>query len=356
MEHEEDLINNQNERNEKITPNMDDVSERKESTEDVLNRLSQQADLENEKLKQEDQKVEGINNSIGLSYEDFEAEKLAINLDSEINSINSEAKKITDDLKKDLSIIDVSGKKDSNENIGFIVEKAKEEKFNLLKSEFEKFYKEKTKQEYSLDELKKEFTSIASNMKAVNQKLEDLPKDVIEQMKTGNYNIGVNAIREWQKAVGGQVVKISNERIPIYKKGSSESTETAAINSTEYLATIANAARFVPKEVSQKFVLDALKNFTDQDRRKSTGARFFLANAESVKQRDNIVRNLSESGYSDELKNFLSSQVMTNQMNPGNIFLYAKQGLFSEEEVKSILDQAGALEEPLKDEVNSNWG
>ena len=193
-------------------------------------------------------------------------------------------------------------------------------------------------------------------MNAVNKKLEGLPKDIVEQLKTDNYNLGVTAIKEWQRTVGGQIVKISNERMPIYKKGSSESIGTAAINSTEYLATIANAARFVPKEVSEKFILDALKNFTDKETRKQTGARFLLANTESTTQRDNIIRNLFESGYSDEAKKFLSSEVMNKQMDPNSIFLYSKRGLFSEEEVRSILDQAGALEEPVKDEGTPGWG
>ncbi len=356
MENEEELVNDQNEKNEQIPLSIDNDSKEKESTEDMLNRLSQQADSENNKLKQEDQKIENINNSVGLSDEDIKSEKLAINLDSQIQDINSEAEKLTEDFKKDLSDASILDKKDNNENISFIIEKAKEEKFDLLKSEFEKFYKEKPKQEYSDSELKVEFTNIANNMNAVNKKLEGLPKDIVEQLKTDNYNLGVTAIKEWQRTVGGQIVKISNERMPIYKKGSSESIGTAAINSTEYLATIANAARFVPKEVSEKFILDALKNFTDKETRKQTGARFLLANTESTTQRDNIIRNLFESGYSDEAKKFLSSEVMNKQMDPNSIFLYSKRGLFSEEEVRSILDQAGALEEPVKDEGTPGWG
>ncbi len=347
----ENVLNNKNEGNEKLNQNPEN-QESVESVEDMQKRLSQEITAQNEQLVAEDKKIETANDSIGLSGEEVQEEKTALNLDSEISSINADAEKLTTESKAELgSNLPV----EKNENTSFLVEKGKEEKFDLLKSEFEKFYKEQPKQEYSLEELKSNLDKISSNPQAINGVLESLPKDIVEQLKSDNYSISAGAITAWQNSVGGQIGKLSNERVNVYSK-SGEIIGNASKNSEEYLATVANASRFVPKEVSQKFVMDALNNFTNEEARNSTGARFIIANEQSRNQRNNIVRNLVEGGYSTEIKNFLSNEVKNKQMIPSEIFAYSKQGLFSEIEVKEILDQSGLLEEVKQEAKNESWG
>lgn len=261
-----------------------------------------------------------------------------------------------EDKKKQIEVnVKNLKEENNNESTSFLTEKGKEDKFDAFKSEFEKYYKEEPKQEYSIDNLKNSIVATKSNPKAVNDLLESLPKDVIDQIRNDNYSISAGAISSWQNSVGGHIGKLSNERVNVYNK-SGGVIGTAASNSEEYLATVANASRFVPKEVSEKFVKDALNNFTNEDARNSTGARLIIATSEGKIFRNNIIRNLVEGGYSNEVKSFLSSEAKNRQIEPSEIFAYYKKGLFSENDVKDILDKAGLLEDPKKEEENSKWG
>lgn len=98
----EDTLNNKNEQNEKL-PQNSEVQETVESVEDMQKRLSQEMTAQNEQLKGEDAKIETANNSIGLPVEEVQEEKNAMNLDTEISTINAEAEKITNESKNEIS-------------------------------------------------------------------------------------------------------------------------------------------------------------------------------------------------------------------------------------------------------------
>ncbi len=98
----EDTLNNKNEKNEKLNQNPE-VQESFESAEDMQKRLSQEMTSQNELLKNEDRKIETANDSIGLSDEEVQEEKTAINLDSEISNINKEADALTNESKQNLN-------------------------------------------------------------------------------------------------------------------------------------------------------------------------------------------------------------------------------------------------------------
>lgn len=99
----EDTFNNKNEQNEKL-PQNPEVQETVESMEDMRKRLSQEMTAQHEQLKGEDAKIETANNSIGLSIDEVQEEKNAINLDTEISTINAEAEKLTNESKNEISI------------------------------------------------------------------------------------------------------------------------------------------------------------------------------------------------------------------------------------------------------------
>ena len=89
----EDTLNNKNEQNEKL-PQNPESQETVESVEDMRKRISQEITAQHEQLKGEDAKIETANNSIGLSVEEVQEEKNAMNLDAEISVINIEAEKL----------------------------------------------------------------------------------------------------------------------------------------------------------------------------------------------------------------------------------------------------------------------
>ncbi len=116
----ENTLNNKNEQNEKL-PQNPEVQETVESIEDMQNRLSQEMTARNEQLIGEDVKIETANNSIGLSTEEVQEEKNAMNLDAEISTINAEAEKLTKESKNEISFnkndTELNIKEVSQENI-----------------------------------------------------------------------------------------------------------------------------------------------------------------------------------------------------------------------------------------------
>lgn len=303
--------------------------------------------------------TEGIEN-LGGNPADL-AEKTK-EVDSKIEEVKAEASKQIEEVQKDASSEEITAPQAVNitqqegfEQPSFLTEKGKQEKFDALESEFLKFYTEEPKQEYSFNKLNADLNIVLYKPAEATKILEGLPSGIIEQLKDGQKNpLAAATINEWKKTVGGQIGKLSNERVNIYNK-QKEVVGTMASQPEEYLATVSNAARFVPREISEKFVKDAVENFTSEERRNTSGARFLIANEQSRKQRDNIIRNLFESGYNTEVKSFLSSELKSKQMVPQEIFKLSKNGFLTKEEVKDILDSSGYLEEP-KQEENSKWG
>ena len=95
-------VTNKNEQNESvpITPEKQEVVE---SVEDMQNRVLSEMTVQNEELYTEDEKIETANSAIGLSIEEVEQEKTAINLDTEIAQINSRAEQLTSESKQEIN-------------------------------------------------------------------------------------------------------------------------------------------------------------------------------------------------------------------------------------------------------------
>lgn len=98
----EDVLKNKNEQNEKINQNPEN-RESIESAEDMQKRLSQEMTNETESFKKEDIKIETANSSIGLSAEEVQQEKNAMNLDVEINNLNKEAENTMNESMSNLN-------------------------------------------------------------------------------------------------------------------------------------------------------------------------------------------------------------------------------------------------------------
>ncbi len=106
MESPENNLNN-NEQNEKLNQNPEN-QESFESVEDMQKRLFQEITTQNKQLVAEDKKIETANDSIGLSSEEVQEEKTAMNLDVEISNINTEAEKLTNESKNQIIFSETS--------------------------------------------------------------------------------------------------------------------------------------------------------------------------------------------------------------------------------------------------------
>ena len=95
-------VKNTNEQNESV-PVTPEKQESIESVEDMQNRVSNEMTIQNEELHTEDEKIETANSAIGLSIEEVEQEKTAINLDTEIAQINSRAEQLTSESKQEIN-------------------------------------------------------------------------------------------------------------------------------------------------------------------------------------------------------------------------------------------------------------
>ena len=111
-------VTNKNEQNESvpITPEKQEVVE---SVEDMQNRVLSEMTVQNEELYTEDEKIETANSAIGLSIEEVEQEKTAINLDTEIAQINSRAEQLTSESKQE---INTTQEKIEKDGVDFIFE------------------------------------------------------------------------------------------------------------------------------------------------------------------------------------------------------------------------------------------
>lgn len=257
------------------------------------------------------------------------------------------------------------------EKQGFLTEKAKEDNFNAFQELYLK-YKGEAKKEYNISELGKNF-EINQKPEEVNKILESLPRDVIEKITKDPENyIAIDAILRWKAVVGSQIGNLSNKRINFFdysNKNELVVLGTMPNNPKDYLNITANAARFVPKEVSDKFVKDAVDAFVDRNKRLNMGNNsddnpfVGIFNEKSF----DVVRNLCESGYKDEAKKLLLSSYAEESKlslksrveyggNSRLLFKLSEEGVFSQDEIKEILDKSGYLEEPKAKESNESWG
>lgn len=250
----------------------------------------------------------------------------------------------------------------------FLNEKVKEENFKSFENKFLSLNKGEIKKEYNIQELAKNFENI-SNPGETNKILNSLPKEIIMKIAEDSQNYkAINAIKEWQQKVGGQISNLSNQRVDYFDNSNKKEIiklGTIPENPKDYLEVTANAARFAPKEVSEKFVKDAVDVFLDKNKLVGSGMTSFVKNFGQGSGL-NIVRNLCESGYKEEAKKLLLESLkeetklnMKDRLSFGNsnlIFDLTKDNIFSKEEIQEMFNESGYLEEKQEDTNNSSWG
>lgn len=247
------------------------------------------------------------------------------------------------------------------------IEKDKQEKFDFLEGEFLK-NKEETKQEYNIKEIAKNFENDLK-IEEVNKILQGLPKEVILEMTRDSSNYkAINAVRDWKERIGGQIGKLSNERVNYYDDSNKKELVvlgTVPNNAKDYLNTVASASRFFSKEVTNKFTQDAVDAFVNKDKKEGVLGGRSLLYVFGEKSGTDIIKNLCESGYKDEAKKLLlESYKDESNLSVGNrkysklLFKLSQENFFSKEEVREILDKSGYLEEPKPKQTQekSNWG
>lgn len=249
----------------------------------------------------------------------------------------------------------------------FLNDKLKEENFTAFENQFLKYDKNETKKEYNIQEIAKSFENI-SKPEDVNKTLESLPKEVILEITKDPQNFkAIIAIKEWQQKVGGQIGNLSNKRVNYYDNSNKKEAiilGTIPENPKDYLEITANAARFAPKEVSEKFIKDAIDIFLDKNKLTGSGITSFVKSFNKGSGL-NIIRNLCESGYKEEAKKILLESLkeetrikIADRLNIGNsniMFNLVKDNLFSKEEVQQIFNDSGYLEEKKSDVKNTGW-
>ena len=251
------------------------------------------------------------------------------------------------------------------QTVTFLETKAKQEKFDELQAEFLKHHKQ---QEFDINGINESFANKKPD--EINKILENLPKDTILKLSEDPKNYqAINAMRDWKANVGGQIGKLSNERVNYYDTSNKKEAVvigTVPAKPADYLQITASASRFFPKEVSEKFIKDGVDAFIDKNKRGVTSGMNSLRSSFGDEV-GNVLRNLCEGGYKDEAKKLLledytreSSRLsLEDRAKVGQynlIFQLSQEGLLSQEEVQEILDKSGSLEEPKQVANNESWG
>ena len=132
-----------------------------------------------------------------------------------------------------------------------------------------------------------------------------------------------------------------------------------------YLTTVANAARFFPKGISETHIKEAIDIFTDEQKLQyATGGREFIftgnGHLKNIPEELNVLRNLCEAGYKNEAKKLMVVSLKKYGRdeiygNSSKAFELTRLGLFSEDEVRDVLDQSGLLEEVKEETKNEGW-
>ncbi len=259
----------------------------------------------------------------------------------------------------------------NKENVNFLIDKLKMEKFEKLEENFLKFYEEKKTPEYNLSNLSKQFgiyDQIGPNeLSLLNSQIESIPKVIIEEMiNSTDPSVDAwqvkNSILMWKNSVGQKIGQMSSDRDRYYDSSKNAIVENGIPkNATQYLEVVSNAARFVPKEISEKFIKDAISAFIDKDKNDSVngGNRFIQATGRlyDTSTELNVLRNLIESGYKEDAKQLMGASLEKYGKNVvDKVFELEKLNLFSREEITKMIENAGLLDEPKLPENTNGWG
>jgi len=327
------------------------------------------AQLGREKIASLSKKAESVSET--SASQDGQVEQLGGSKDvinERTKEVDRKIEEVKEDSVKKINEVQTENK-DSMNNDSSVLEKSKQEKFESLKTKFEKYYENPKPTEYNLkeisDNLGKAF--FAGKLPEIDNILNSLPKDVVESLKNGESTAydSKNAFSAWQKAIGGRISQLTNDRTEYFDSKTGTKAGTIPKEAKSYLITVANAARFFPKETSETYIKEAVDVFTDEQKLDfATGGNQFISadgRLKNMPEELNVLRNLLEAGYKDEAKKLMVLNLKKYGGSKsydyfGKAFELTRLGLFSEDEVKDMLDQAGLLEEPKEEKKNEGWG
>ncbi len=313
----------------------------------------------------------GVSADTGVVEPSIQAEMDGIKkLEEKKSELNNPQKIENTDIEENITIpenVNQDVGEINPENSTAILEAYKDEKFKELEDKFIK-YNTESKEELNPVEVNKALAAALNKPEEINKIIGSLPKEFVMNLvnNTQNYE-SINAFRNWNAKVGGQINSLSNNRVDYYDNSNKKELVklgTVPENTKDYLIISSNAARFVPKEVSEKFIKDAVDAFVDKNKKFAAGDKSF-AYTFGQESGSDVIRNLCESGYKEEAKKLLmasftdETRLSLEARIPGNsglLFKLSEQNLLSKEEVREILDKSGYLEESKQEIKNEGWG
>ena len=272
------------------------------------------AKLGREKIDSLSKKAESVSETSSSQVE--QVEKLGGSkdvVDKKTKEIDQKIEEVKEDWAKKINEVQTENKDSVNENISSL-EKTKQEKFNSLKIKFEKNYENSKPTDYNLkevsDNLGKAF--VGGKLQEIDNIFNSLPKDVIENLKNDestSYD-SKNSFNAWQKAIGNRINQLNNNRTEYYDLKTGNKLGMIPKEAKSYLTTVANAARFFPKGISETHIKEAIDIFTDEQKLQyATGGREFIftgnGHLKNIPEELNVLRNLCEAGYKNEAKKLM---------------------------------------------------
>lgn len=351
---------------------MENVPNNKSTHEEIAElesqKLEAQATFDGEKEGQLEAKIQELKKSLEVTTETaITTPEYQVNQVNELGGSQVELSEKVKEVDKEIEKVKdgVDNQKEKSESL---LDALKQEKFDKLEAEYLKFYKEEPTVSYNLQNLSKEFKIYNGNispkeLEETDSFISSVPKSVIDEMiNSKDSTVDVwkvrNSVEQWKSVIGQKINQMSNDREKYY-----DNTKNAIIengipkNAAQYLETVANAARFFPREVSEKFMQDAISSFIDSDKNEfTTGGKQIISIGGRLNENPkelNLLRNLIDSGYKNEAKQLITKSLQRYGYTM-KILELEKLNLFSRDEIIEMTNEAGLLDEP-KPKENNGW-
>lgn len=361
VENQENILNSKPEIRTDITLDLKKINENIDHKQNLISTTQEEINRIRTEL--------GVSADTGVVEPSIQAEMDGIKkLEEKKSELNNPQKIENTDIEENITIpenVNQDVGEINPENSSAILEAYKDEKFKELEDKFIK-YNTEPKQELNPVEVNKALAAALNKPEEINKIIGSLPKEFVVNLVNNTQNVeSINAFRNWNEKVGGQINSLSNDRVDYYDNSNKKEVVklgTIAKNAKDYLITSSNAARFVPKEVSQKFILDAVSTFLDRNKQNSYEGHSLIKTV----NRDifgSIIRNLCESDYKEEAKNLIIESYKEIVRNSSQEFAYTDQlfkftedGLFTKDDIKNMLNEAKFLNPEEKPAQNESWG
>ncbi len=363
VENQENILNSKPEIRTDITLDLKKINENIDHKQNLISTTQEEINRIRTEL--------GVSADTGVVEPSIQAEMDGIKkLEEKKSELNNPQKIENTDIEENITIPenvnqDVGGI--NPENNSAILEEYKNQKFKELEDKFIK-YNTEPKQELNPVEINKALAAVLNKPEEINKIIGSLPKEFVMSLVNNTQNFeSINAFRNWNAKVSGQINSLSSDRVDYYDYSNKKELVklgTISRNAKDYLITSSNAARFVPKEVSQKFIVDAVGTFLDRNKQDSYNAHS-LINTVDRDTFGSIIRNLCESDYKEEAKNLIIEsykEIVRNGSqefaHTDQLFKFTEDGLFNKNEIKNMLNESNFLspKEKPKQNESQGWG